>query len=92
MSAYVLDPLKQQRENETLANGNDDDGFGTPKQIFAWLNVGHTKGYELIKQGRLHAYKMGRSTKITWASARHLAAALPPAVMGKNPATKRGGA
>lgn len=40
----------------------------TPKEAFDVLRIGNTKGYELIKSGELEAVKIGRSTRITWAS------------------------
>ncbi|SEQ48238.1 helix-turn-helix domain-containing protein [Sphingobium sp. YR768] len=39
-----------------------------PKDAFAALGVGVTKGYELINAGELIAFKVGRATRITTAS------------------------
>jgi len=36
-----------------------------PKDAFAAIGVGVTKGYELINAGELTAFKLGRSTLIT---------------------------
>jgi excisionase family DNA binding protein len=41
------------------------------------LNVGHTKLYELISEGRLEAVKQGRSTRVRTASVRSYEASLP---------------
>lgn len=43
-----------------------------PKVAFAAIGVGNTKGYELINSGQLEAIKLGRSTRITWASVKSL--------------------
>ena len=43
-----------------------------PKVGFAAIGVGNTKGYELIKSGELEAIKIGRATRITWASVKRL--------------------
>lgn len=40
----------------------------TPKIGFDMIGVGVTKGYELIKEGELETFKIGRSTRITTAS------------------------
>jgi len=45
-----------------------------PKDAFAMLGVGVTKGYELINAGELEAFKIGRSTRITTASIRNFVA------------------
>lgn len=39
-----------------------------PKVGFAMLGVGVTKGYELINDGHLETFKIGRATRITTAS------------------------
>lgn len=39
-----------------------------PKDAFAAIGVGITKGYELINAGELTAFKVGRATRITTAS------------------------
>lgn len=39
-----------------------------PKDAFAAIGVGVTKGYELINSGELDAFKIGRATRITMAS------------------------
>lgn len=41
-----------------------------PKDAFASIGVGVTKGYELIAAGELDAFKIGRATRITTASLR----------------------
>lgn len=41
-----------------------------PKDAFAAIGVGITKGYELINSGELETFKIGRSTRITTASIR----------------------
>lgn len=41
-----------------------------PKQAFAAIGVGITKGYELIATGDLETFKIGRSTRITTESLR----------------------
>jgi excisionase family DNA binding protein len=43
------------------------------------LNLGHTKLYELISDGRIEAVKQGRSTRLRTASVRAYEASLPPA-------------
>lgn len=40
----------------------------TPKDAFAAIGVGVTKGYELINAGDLETFKIGRATRITTAS------------------------
>jgi len=40
----------------------------TPKDAFAAIGVGITKGYELINEGKLETFKIGRATRITTAS------------------------
>lgn len=39
-----------------------------PKDAFAMLSIGHTKGYALIAAGEFEVFKIGRSTRITVAS------------------------
>jgi len=39
-----------------------------PKDAFAAIGVGVTKGYELISSGELDVIKIGRATRITVAS------------------------
>jgi len=41
-----------------------------PHTAFAAINVGVTKGYELINSGELEAFKIGRATRITTESIR----------------------
>jgi len=41
-----------------------------PKDAFAAIGVGVTKGYELINSGELETFKIGRATRITTASVR----------------------
>ena len=48
-----------------------------PKVAFAAIGVGNTRGYELIKQGSLKAFKIGRSTRITWESVKRLVEVAP---------------
>ena len=40
----------------------------SPKVGFAMLGVGVTKGYELINEGSLETFKIGRATRITTSS------------------------
>ncbi|MCP5389162.1 MAG: helix-turn-helix domain-containing protein [Novosphingobium sp.] len=40
----------------------------SPKDAFAAIGVGVTKGYELINSGELETFKIGRATRITTAS------------------------
>lgn len=40
----------------------------TTKDAFAALGVKSTKGYELINSGDLEAIKIGRGTRVVWAS------------------------
>jgi hypothetical protein len=47
-----------------------------PKDAFAAIGVGVTKGYELIGSGELEAIKIGRATRITVASINALVARL----------------
>ena len=49
----------------------------TPKVAFAAIGVGNTKGYELISTGELEAFKIGRATRITWASVKQLVECAP---------------
>lgn len=48
-----------------------------PRDAFAAIGVGNTKGYELINSGELEAVKIGRSTRITWDSVKRLIASAP---------------
>ena len=41
-----------------------------PRDAFAALGVGVTKGYELINSGELETFKIGRSTRVTADSVR----------------------
>lgn len=41
-----------------------------PKDAFAAIGVGVTKGYELINAGELRTFKVGRATRITTDSLR----------------------
>jgi excisionase family DNA binding protein len=43
-----------------------------PKDAFAALGIGVTKGYELINAGELETIKIGRATRITVTSVRAL--------------------
>lgn len=49
----------------------------SPKVAFAAIGVGNTKGYDLINSGDLEAVKIGRATRITWASVQSLIANAP---------------
>lgn len=49
----------------------------SPKVAFAAIGVGITKGYELINSGQLEAVKIGRLTRITWASVKLLIESAP---------------
>lgn len=51
----------------------------TPKQAFAALGIGVTKGYELINAGRLKTIKIGRATRVTVPSIKEVAANGAPA-------------
>ncbi|MBU8540003.1 helix-turn-helix domain-containing protein [Falsiroseomonas tokyonensis] len=53
--------------------------FVQPKIAAKILNCGMTKLWELVRQGRLDARRMGRRTPITMASIRRYADSLPPA-------------
>jgi excisionase family DNA binding protein len=44
----------------------------SPKEAFAAIGIKNTKGYELINSGALEAVKIGRATRITWASVKRL--------------------
>lgn len=48
-----------------------------PKVAFAAIGVGITKGYSLINSGQLEAVKLGRSTRVTWASVKRLIDSAP---------------
>lgn len=48
-----------------------------PRVAFDALGIGNTKGYELINSGELEAIKLGRATRITWASVKRLVEAAP---------------
>lgn len=41
-----------------------------PRDAFAAIGVGVTKGYELINSGELQTFKIGRSTRVTTESIR----------------------
>lgn len=41
-----------------------------PKDAFAMIPVGITKGYELINSGELKTFKVGRATRVTVDSVR----------------------
>ena len=41
-----------------------------PKDAFAAIGVGITKGYELINAGELEIFKIGRATRVTTESVR----------------------
>lgn len=47
----------------------------SPKTAFAALDIGTTKGYELINSGQLEVFKIGRATRVTVASIKRLASA-----------------
>lgn len=47
------------------------------KVAFDAIGIGVTRGYELIRSGDLEAIKIGRSTRITWASVKRLVANAP---------------
>jgi hypothetical protein len=49
----------------------------SPKVAFAAIGVGNTRGYELISEGSLEAFKIGRSTRVTWSSVKRLVEASP---------------
>ena len=49
----------------------------SPKVAFAAIGVGNTRGYELINNGSFEAFKIGRSTRITWSSVKRLVDAAP---------------
>lgn len=49
----------------------------SPKVAFMAIGCGVTKGYELIASGELEAFKLGRSTRITWDSVKRLVATAP---------------
>ena len=51
--------------------------FVARKRAFAMLDIGTTKGHELINAGLLDARKIGDKTVITMASIRALAESLP---------------
>ena len=42
----------------------------SPKDAFAAIGVGVTKGYELIARGDLETFKIGRATRVTTESVR----------------------
>ena len=44
----------------------------SPKVAFAAIGVGNTRGYKLINDGSLEAFKIGRCTRITWSSVKRL--------------------
>jgi len=44
----------------------------SPKKAFAAIGIGNTRGYELINEGSLEAFKIGRSTRVTWSSVKRL--------------------
>jgi hypothetical protein len=48
-----------------------------PRDAFAAISVGNTKGYELINDGILEAFKIGRSTRVTWSSVKRLVESAP---------------
>jgi len=45
-----------------------------PKDAFAAIGVGITKGYELINAGELKSFKIGRATRVTTESIREYVA------------------
>lgn len=53
----------------------------SPKEAFAAIGVGTTKGYELIGSGELEAIKIGRATRITVASIKRLVQNAPRIVV-----------
>lgn len=44
----------------------------SPKTAFDMIDVGVTKGYELINSGELESFTIGRSRKVTFASIKSL--------------------
>lgn len=42
----------------------------SPKEAFAAIGVGVTKGYELINSGELESFMLGRSRRVTTESVR----------------------
>ena len=46
----------------------------SPKTAFDMLGVGVTKGYELLNEGELDSFTIGRSRKVTVASIKSLIA------------------
>ena len=53
-----------------------------PKVAFAAIGVGNTRGYELINEGSLEAFKIGRSTRVTWESVKRLVDVAPRLARG----------
>jgi excisionase family DNA binding protein len=47
-----------------------------------YLDVGRSKLYELIREGKLEAVKIGKSARITTASLKRFVGSLPPSVGG----------
>ena len=47
-----------------------------------YLDVGRSKLYELIREGKLEAVKIGKSARVTTASLKRFVGTLPPSVGG----------
>jgi excisionase family DNA binding protein len=47
-----------------------------------YLDVGRSKLYELIREGKLEAVKIGKSARVTTASLKRFVGSLPPSVGG----------
>ena len=60
--------------------------FVARKRAFAMLDIGITKGHQLINAGLLDARKIGGKTVITMASIRALAESLPRVTVKKSAA------
>lgn len=69
-------PVRWQPSPAAMGEWNVDPIFVKPKDAFAALGVGHTKGYEMIAAKELEAVKIGRATRITVASVQAKAAQL----------------
>jgi excisionase family DNA binding protein len=48
----------------------------------SYLDIGRTKLYELVRDGKLDAVKIGKSARITTASLKRFVGSLPPSVGG----------
>ena len=56
----------------------------SPAEAFRLMDVGNTRGYQILKAGELEFYHYGKSTKITMASIRARQARLLAAEATKN--------